>query len=81
MKPLTEFPKNTKVTVKSIGGGRRFQHRLKSMGIVIGKTLEINKNGPGPLLIKVDNTRLMLGQGEAKKIFAEKLNNKSLKNK
>jgi len=73
MKPLTQIKKGKDVTIKSIGGGRRFQNKLKSMGIVIGKTLEIKKDGPGPLLIKIDNTRLMLGQGEANKIFAEEM--------
>lgn len=72
MKPLTKFKKGSKVVVKSIDGGRRFQHRLKSMGIVIGKVIEVMKNGPGPILIKIDNTRLMLGGGQAGKIYANK---------
>lgn len=56
------------------GGGRAFAGRLASMGLVVGSRLEVLQNSPrGPMLIRVRDTRIALGRGEAAKVLAEKV--------
>ena len=43
------------------------------MGFRVGKTVEmLNNGGQGPLLIKVDESRLALGRGIAMKIMVRR---------
>lgn len=45
-------------------GGRRLQHRLAEMGLMPGARFKIiNKGQPGPFIILVKDTRLVLGRG------------------
>jgi ferrous iron transport protein A len=46
--------------------------RLEELGLRIGKKIEVLNSGrPGPLLIKVDETRLAIGHGVAMKIMVD----------
>ena len=48
--------------------------RLESMGLRNGKQVEMLTNqGTGPLLLKVDESRIALGRGIAKKIMVVKV--------
>lgn len=69
MTPLAKFTKGDKVIVEQVEGGRGFRCRLQSLGIFKGKTVEVLRDGPGPLLIKIDNTRIALGHRQAMKIL------------
>ena len=72
--PLTELPSGTKAVVRRIVGGREIAGRLAAMGVTVNSTLEMLQNPPhGPLLVRVRNTRLALGRGEAGKILVEKV--------
>jgi ferrous iron transport protein A len=47
--------------------------RIEDMGFRVGKTVEmLNNEGRGPLLIKVDESRLALGRGMAMKIMVRR---------
>ncbi len=47
--------------------------RIEDMGFRVGMTVEmLNNEGRGPLLIKVDESRLALGRGMAMKIMARR---------
>ena len=47
--------------------------RIEDMGFRVGKTVEmLNNEGRGPLLIKVDESRLALGRGIAMKIMVRR---------
>ena len=49
-------------------------HRLETMGLRIGKTIEMLSNqGHGPVLIMVEGSRLAIGRGIAKKILVREL--------
>ncbi|MFZ5451060.1 MAG: FeoA family protein [Thermodesulfobacteriota bacterium] len=59
--------------VRLISGKGSF-HRLMDMGLRIGKRLEMLSNrGSGPVLIKIDGTRLALGRGVAMKILIRRV--------
>ncbi len=50
-----------------------FAHRLEDMGIRPGKEVEMLRNGGGgPLLVKVDASRIALGRGMAMKIMVRR---------
>jgi ferrous iron transport protein A len=43
--------------------------RLEDMGLRVGKTVEMLNNGGGPILLKVDDTRIAIARGMAMKIM------------
>ncbi len=47
--------------------------RIEDMGLRAGKMVEIlNNKGQGPLLIKIDNSRIAIGRGLAMKILVKR---------
>lgn len=67
--PLSEVLTGQEVVLSAIEGGRRFQHRLTEMGLTPGARFEVvNRGRPGPLVISVKGTRLMLGRGAARRV-------------
>lgn len=73
--PLAELPSGTKAVVRRIAGGRELGGRLAAMGFTVGSSLEVLQNSLlGPMLVRVRNTRLALGRGEASKVLVEKVN-------
>jgi len=76
MKPqiLSEFSTNEKLQITSIFCGQEFSRRLCNLGLFEGTKIKIVKNDQfGPLIIQVFNSKLALGRGEAKKIYAQKI--------
>ncbi|GEM_PF-365859 len=67
--PLAKFTRGDKVIVEQVEGGHGFRCRLQSLGIFKGKTLEILRDGAGPVLVKIDNCRIALGHRQAMKIL------------
>jgi ferrous iron transport protein A len=50
----------------------QFHCRIEEMGLRIGKNVSILQKGKrGPILVKVDETRIALGQGMAAKILIQ----------
>ncbi len=60
------------VTLIDIDGGRGIRSKLYSMGLVPGVSLRIlSRNGSGPVMIAVKDSKLAIGRGMAEKIMAE----------
>lgn len=58
--------------------GKGIISHLRDMGLLPGKVIEIlNNQGYGPVLLKVDETRIAIGRGIAMKIFVRRLNNET----
>ena len=56
--------------VTSLGGGKRFQEKMSSLGIHPGVTIQVISNySNGPLIVKVKDTKFVLGRKMAEKIF------------
>jgi Fe2+ transport system protein FeoA len=69
---LSRIDPETEVTLVDITGGRGIRSKLYSMGLVPGVSLKVlNRNGHGPLIISVKDSRLVMGQGMASKIIVE----------
>ncbi|HPE05545.1 MAG TPA: FeoA family protein [Thauera sp.] len=60
--------------VRELDGGNEFSGRLAAMGLVLGAALQVMQNsGKGPMLVRVRDTRLALGRGEAQRILVERV--------
>ena len=70
--PLAMVSPGEEVTVADIRAGRGLTRRLADMGLTPGTTLRIlNSQMPGPVLIDLRGSRLVLGHGVARKIMVE----------
>lgn len=68
--PLARARTAQVVALIRIDGGRAFQHRLAEMGLTPGIRFTILAKGrPGPMIVAVKDTRLVLGQGMMEKVF------------
>jgi ferrous iron transport protein A len=69
---LAELPTGTRAAVRALRCGQELMSRLTAMGLVAGTPVEVLQNrGRGPLLVRVRDTRIALGRGEAVKILVE----------
>jgi len=70
--PLTDIAPEKEVTLVSINGGHGLRRRLNDMGLNEGMKFKLmHTNRPGPCIIRVGDTRLVLGHGMAHKIMVE----------
>jgi ferrous iron transport protein A len=73
MVPLGLLRLGDRAEVVEIISGKHPCARIEDMGFRVGKTVEmLNNEGRGPLLIKVDESRLALGRGMAMKILVRR---------
>lgn len=73
MSPLIKFNNGDKVNIRCINCGDNFKRRLSELGLFNGAEIEIVKNDHwGPVVIKIFDSKIVLGRGEAIKIYAEK---------
>ncbi len=69
---LTEIDTGISVIIVKFEGGGAFKEKLISMGILPGKEIEVlSSRKNGPVVIKVNDTRLALGHGMAQKIYVK----------
>ena len=56
--------------ITSLDAGKRLNARLSTMGFTPGVEIQMSHNyGHGPIVVKVRDTRIALGRGEARTIF------------
>ena len=68
--PLSATKAGTKTRLVAVYGGRGLKSRLAAMGLVPNVEITVISNGhPGPFVISVKNSRIMLGRGMADKIM------------
>jgi len=76
---LVEMKVNRTGIIKSLGEGVQFQAKMNSLNVRIGKKLKKISNSilKGPVVVEVDNTRVAIGWGMAKKVFLEVIDENS----
>lgn len=68
--PLDNLPVGHQATIEAVAGGRGLVNRLATLGFIPGQRVDMVQNfGVGPLIVTVQNTRIALGRGEARKIL------------
>ncbi|HXZ49426.1 MAG TPA: FeoA family protein [Usitatibacter sp.] len=69
---LCELAAGSSAVVRALGGGADFTRRVSAMGLAAGAPVDVLQNtGRGPLLVRVRDTRIALGRGEAAKVLVE----------
>ena len=70
LKPLSMVGPGETVKLARIDAGRGLNSRLTSMGLVPNVKITVVNNGhPGPFVISVKGSKMMLGKGMAHKIM------------
>ncbi len=70
--PLLMVKRGMKMRIKSVIGGHGLKAKLAAMGLANGMEIEVvSNNHRGPLIVKVLESRIMLGKGMAHKILVE----------
>ena len=70
LKPLSMAKAGEKVKVVTINAGRGLNSRLASMGILPNVEITLISSGwPGPFVINVRDSKVVLGRGMADKIM------------
>lgn len=70
LRPLSAVKAGEKVKLARIDAGQGLNSRLASMGLVRNVELTVVKNShPGPFVISVKKSKVMLGRGMANKIM------------
>ena len=71
--PLAQLSVEERGTVAELHGGRHFVSRLATLGFTPGAELVVVQNfGRGPLIVRVRDTRIALGRGEAERIYVRR---------
>lgn len=69
---LSDFKNGTKLEILELECGKDFCRRLCDLGLFPEAEVEIIKNDKsGPIIIKILESKIALGRGEAKKIYAK----------
>lgn len=70
IQPLSKIRSGEKARLITIEAGRGLSNRLASMGLVSDVEITVVSNGhPGPFVINVKGSRVMLGRGMANRIM------------
>jgi DtxR family Mn-dependent transcriptional regulator len=68
--PLTMASVGQEVRLSAVTGSRELQHRLAEMGLTPGATFKVvNKGNPGPFIVSVKGSKLMLGRGTVHRVM------------
>ena len=73
-KTLIDFREGDKVKIECVNCGFNFKRRLIDLGLFDGSEVEIIKNDRfGPFILKIFDSKIALGRGQAAKIYADKI--------
>lgn len=71
-RPLSTVKAGETVRLVQVDAGRGLKSRLASMGLVANTEIKLVSNShPGPVVIVVKETKMMLGRGMAHKIMVK----------
>jgi ferrous iron transport protein A len=68
MMPLGLLGEGEEAEIVALAGGGAVELRAEDMGLRIGKRVRMLNNGAGPVLVKVDESRIAVDRGVAMKI-------------
>jgi len=70
---LIDLDCGQKATIKELNGGKEFNKKVSDLGVRVGKKVEMLTCQPfgGPIIIRIENMRIALGQGMASMIIVE----------
>jgi Fe2+ transport system protein FeoA len=70
IRPLSTIKAGQTVRLVAVQAGRGLNSRLAAMGLIANAEIKvISSNHPGPFVISVKDSKMMLGRGMAQKIM------------
>ena len=70
--PLSEVQAGSKVSMVSVEAGKGLKAQLAAMGLLPGVEITVVRRGhPGPLVVEVKGSKMMLGRGMAHRIIVQ----------
>lgn len=70
--PMNMLRENTEATIKEINGGERLREKLSNIGLNYGEKFKIEKcSNSCNLIVRVNNSKYVLGFGIASKVMVE----------
>lgn len=70
LQALSDIPTGTTVTVVSLDGGEGFRDKVLSMGVLPGKSLNVQTySKKGPLIVRMEGSRIAIGRELAARIL------------
>ena len=72
-RPLNAMASGKFAEVDKLEGGEILGKKLMEMGMYKGSLIEIVKNDAGPLIIKIGQTKVVLGRGMAQKVVVKEV--------
>lgn len=71
--PLSALRTGEAGNVAEVHGGHHLRSRMLTLGLTPGARVTMLQNyGHGPLIVRVRDTRVALGRGEAEKVFVRR---------
>lgn len=67
--PLAAVPPGKRVRITNYAGGRMLRSRLASLGLTLGREVNVLQNNRGQIIVGVDGGRVALGRGLSQKIM------------
>ncbi len=71
MIPLSEIVTGRTVIIKDLHCGKGLNKRLCDLGFYSGNTITVQRNDKGPMIIKVFDSNIAIGKGQAQQIMVE----------
>ncbi|MDR1515157.1 MAG: ferrous iron transport protein A [Synergistaceae bacterium] len=71
MLPLAAVPIGSEVTVAKVSAEEKVKKHLEDLGILAGQTITPMSDSMGNTVLKVRESRLVINQGLARKIFVQ----------
>lgn len=71
--PLNAIGIGKRVEVNNLEGGESMCKKLMEMGMNTGAIMQMIKNDTGALIVKIGETRLVLGRGMAQKVMVKEI--------
>lgn len=69
--PITNLKAGEEAVIIGLVGSYGFQRKLRTMGIIEGKTIKVLAKQPfsGPLVVEIDGRKTTIGRGMAQRII------------
>jgi ferrous iron transport protein A len=69
---LSELKPGGSAVVESILGGKHLRQKLVNLGMIPGSEIRVIRANPmGPMVLDIQGSRIMIGQGMAKRIYVK----------
>ena len=69
--PLAQVPPGQRVRITGYQGGRMLRARLLSLGLNLGREVDILQNNRGLIIVGLNGGRVALGRGISQKVLTE----------